>query len=380
MVLSIFVLSFLFSEMILTSIRLFPKKLQSRELTPCPITVSLKCYLVNLNKNTKMPLKDGGSYGIGDGYDGVNGRYDITCEMTGADFVKFDYGGSIQDAWKVPYYMSGVPFDDPGCNRPVKYLSGACGTPCTGPKTVIAYARQTNDSTCRKETYTFTCPPKPTPAPVRPTHAPVAPTPAPVPKTAAPTRGNCPFPSGGNLSTCPTDPGKPIKYRIFEKKEADKGKCKPKCEEMKKVKELALKEPNKWVCECGGGLSEDVCDTCGKPTSLRFLWVDEAATNTTQPVGKYSIKGATNLDGPFAGVTVSVTNTAIDVIPDAVGFTLKAARFDSNTFIDLKRDSATMQIQYHTSCSAPITQYDVIANIQLVGYRGSDGVCGFGAV
>jgi hypothetical protein len=60
--------------------------------------------------------------------------------------------------------------------------------------------------------------------------------------------------------------------------------------------------------------------------------------------GKYSITGAPNLDGDFTGVTVSVTNTAIDVFPDAVDFTLKAAKFDSNTFIVLKRGSATMQI------------------------------------
>jgi hypothetical protein len=209
---------------------------------------------VDLNKNTKTLLKNGGFFNSTNGYDGANGRYDISCNMAGAEFVKFDYGGGIQDAWKVPYYMSGIPFDDPGCSRPVKYLSGACGIPCTGPMTVIAYARQTDDTTCRKETYTFTCPskPMPTPAPVRPTRAPVAPTPAPTPKTAAPIRGNCPFPTGGNLGTCPSESGKPIKYRIFEKKYVDKGECKPECEEMKNVIELAVKEPNKWVCECGG--------------------------------------------------------------------------------------------------------------------------------
>jgi hypothetical protein len=322
-----------------------------------------------------MLLQDGGSYGINNGYDGVNGRYDISCEMIGSEFVKFEYGSSVHDAWRAPYYMSGVPFEDPGCNRQVKYLSGACGTECTGPKTVTAYARQYDDTTCRKETYTFTCPPRPTPAPVRPT-------PAPVPKTAAPTRGNCPFPSGGNLSTCPTDPGKPIKYRIFEKKDADQGKCSPRCEELKKVQELALKEPNKWVCECGGGpVGSDVCDTCGKPTALRFLWVPVAATNTTQAVGKYSIStNPPNLNGSFEGVTVSTTNTAIKVTTDATGFTLTASRFDANTFIVLKRGTSTLTIGYHTSCSTFITQYDVLANIQLVGYRGLDGVCGFGEV
>jgi hypothetical protein len=46
----------------------------------------------------------------------------------------------------------------------------------------------------------------------------------------------------------------------------------------------------------------------------------------------------------------------------------------------LKRDTSTLTIGYHTSCSTFITQYDVLANIQLVGYRGLDSVCGFGEV
>jgi hypothetical protein len=72
------------------------------------------------------------------------------------------------------------------------------------------------------------------------------------PMISPPPENSCPFSSReGKLMECFTKNSSPEKsYQIFSTKHAENGKCKPKCIEESKIKQLAAEFPDKYVCAC----------------------------------------------------------------------------------------------------------------------------------
>jgi hypothetical protein len=110
------------------------------------------CSLLDLNNGKLSPLTPGATHEV-DKY----GRYDVKCEMDGAEFVKFHYNNNVHDAWDPPFVFSGVPDADPGCNERVKFLSGGCGATCSGTKSITAAAQQISNDICLEYSFHFKC-------------------------------------------------------------------------------------------------------------------------------------------------------------------------------------------------------------------------------
>jgi hypothetical protein len=130
----------------------------------------MSCFLKDLNSGNLSPLTPGATQTL-DKY----GRYDVKCDMVGAEFVKFRYSDKSHDAWDPPFVFSGFPDADPGCNDQVKFLSGGCGATCSGTKTITVLAQQLSEAVCLKYDFHFKCGSNPQP-------------PAPSPPAPAPTR------------------------------------------------------------------------------------------------------------------------------------------------------------------------------------------------
>jgi hypothetical protein len=207
----------------------------------------MKCHLLDLNKGGLVELTPGSTTNI-DKY----GRYDILCDMEGAEFVKFIYNNNKEhDGWQPPYVFSGVPEDDPGCNDQVKYLSGACGATCSGVKTVTAKAQQMGNEVCLEQTFKFKCGSVPT--------TPTVPAPTPTPPTPTPPTpfGQCDLKKMVGLTPCTNTSKYCIgkkSYIVYDKKYAEKGICKPICMDEYKIRAYAYTGcASKYVCECTAG-------------------------------------------------------------------------------------------------------------------------------
>jgi hypothetical protein len=207
----------------------------------------MKCHLLDLNNGGLVELTPGATTNI-DKY----GRYDILCDMEGAEFVKFVYNSNKEhDGWQPPYVFSGVPEDDPGCNDRVNYLSGACGATCSGVKTVTAKAQQMGNEVCLDYTFHFKCGSDPNPP---------APTPTPPTPTIPTTPGKCDLKKLVGLTPC-TNTNKfcigKKSYIVYDKKYAAQGKCKPICMDEYKIRAYAYTCTSKYVCECTGSDTTD---------------------------------------------------------------------------------------------------------------------------
>ena len=116
----------------------------------------------------------------------------------------------------------------------------------------------------------------------------------------------------------------------------------------------------------------DVCETYGKPVALTFEYQPGTTVSTNQDPSKATASGVADDDGSayidagslFTG-TVNVGETIV-----------LAGSFGSNTVIkvyDSQGGALLQTIEYHTSCSQPITIGDVVGSVVLIGYAGQDG-------
>jgi len=344
-----------------------------RELTDCPYSVELECFLVDLKNGSNTTIKDDDSLPFD--YDA---KYDIYCEQSGAEFVKFLYDDEkyFHDGWKNPYWYGGVvggyrecPDDDR--KSQLKYLSPECGAVCYDDKTVTVRAQQTGGAVCKSIKFKLKCG-KPTPPPApKPTPPPV-PKPTPQPMTLSPTP--C------EKRMCPSDPKKKVMYR-----KKDDGKCEEKCV---KDQDVPKKESEGFsFCPCGGE-GNDTCDICGKPRYLEFLYTGtnclDEPRGTCNDQGKSLVTGGG--DNGVQSISWSVGNkdgcSGIDsgtvMLGDTFSFSTND-KFDSNIKICLKGSNLDQTINFHASCSSPIIKDDKFGFLQLVGYSSdpSPGTCGF---
>jgi hypothetical protein len=170
----------------------------------------------------------------------------------------------------------------------------------------------------------------------------------------------------------PEEPPCETKYgvdyvRLFRPKD---GECEEKCVPPKDVPK---KFSEGYGCDCTPPPpGEGDCDLCGKPTDLKFRIVNGLETNTTQKEGKYFVEP----DQVFVVVPDIVPVSSDDADLERVDDEFRLFNIDgSNTQFMV----GEQLINYHTSCSAPIVCYEVIGNVQLVGYLGEKN-CGCGSV
>ena len=135
----------------------------------------------------------------------------------------------------------------------------------------------------------------------------------------------------------------------------------------------------------------DLCPTSGKPESLTFRYL---ASNTFNPLqlipnkAQVIVNNGMDDDDDTAYVVVSSSSTAgsgtvffrgsVKIGADFVASKANAGGVDfgSNTFIyfyDLQGGPLLQEVQYHTSCSAPIILGAQVLGATLVGYDGVTG-------
>jgi len=131
----------------------------------------------------------------------------------------------------------------------------------------------------------------------------------------------------------------------------------------------------------------------GKPVTLTFAYTGggEDATDTGQAEGKYAVSGDPN-EAAAVHIVASSEKYLSDVLPantlfsGTVGlgdkFVLDVANasgldsFRSNTYIFLQDTGGEVlqTVQYHTSCSTPITLGDIVGGLTLTGFFGTNGI------
>ncbi|WP_414579517.1 hypothetical protein, partial [Anabaena sp. CCY 9402-a] len=142
----------------------------------------------------------------------------------------------------------------------------------------------------------------------------------------------------------------------------------------------------------GGAEGQMVCQTEGKPEVMVFKYDPNLAFDTNQAAGKGGIVGTTNVldDDPNAYIVVTDDSDPTNGLTGKIFFAGNVTvgeefsasianagtSFGSNTFIyffDQQNGPLLQSLQYHTSCSTPITLGDKALSATLVGYDGVDG-------
>jgi len=126
----------------------------------------------------------------------------------------------------------------------------------------------------------------------------------------------------------------------------------------------------------------DVCETCGKPRALSFIY-NPGNVDLTSPDSKAQLEGSLPSGGPKR-VVVSNKEDIDHIFFEGTlepGDVFRAAvppgadKFDSNTYILVFEGSTKIQtMTYHTSCSGTIKLGDILGSIQVVKYEGENCV------
>jgi hypothetical protein len=135
---------------------------------------------------------------------------------------------------------------------------------------------------------------------------------------------------------------------------------------------------------------EDLCDTVGKPTEMTFEYIPSTSFDPLQEIpnkAQIIVNNGVDDDGTSF---VFVSNKSSDPLSGDVFFqgsvnagerfvaseTNASSGFSSNTYIyfyDEQGGPLLQEIQYHTSCSAPIVLGAQLLSATLVGYVGVNG-------
>jgi hypothetical protein len=134
---------------------------------------------------------------------------------------------------------------------------------------------------------------------------------------------------------------------------------------------------------------QDLCDTAGKPEEMVFRYRPGIGFNPGQPSGKAAIIVDNGPDDDNTAYII-VSDKSSDPLSGKVFFkgdvnvgedfsasiANAGGSFASNTFIYFYDDQGgplLQQVQYHTSCSAPIILGADILSAELIGYDGENG-------
>ncbi len=129
---------------------------------------------------------------------------------------------------------------------------------------------------------------------------------------------------------------------------------------------------------------QDLCETAGDPEALVFRYIPSNTFNTFQDSGKSEIIVNNGIDNDNTAYII-VSDDDNDPLSGDIFFSgnvtvgsdfIATGNFSSNTYIyiyDSQGGPLLQEVQYHTSCSAPIILGAQALSATLVGYDGQNG-------